>query len=115
MKPDLLLAQLRDTQAMVSALLDADVTITSIHIGPTRLPPTIRIRPGEYTRQHESRASLNHYSGEMFIARCGVEIAWEAVPRSPSDTIASAVARLEADIEKSTAAPIFTTQPGAIA
>lgn len=76
MQPERLTSQIRDVAAAVGELLDNDVEVLSIHIGPGPLPATISVMPGSYTQRLQGAATRCDLTGE-YRARLGqVELSW---------------------------------------
>lgn len=89
MRNEIVLRQIKDVEAAVGHLIDKGIEVVSIHIGPVNLPPTIRVRPCDWTATLRSRAQASIVTGEMRLMMRDYELAW-----SEAETPGSQIARL---------------------
>ncbi len=76
MRAQVFLTRLRDAQNALGALLDHDVRVLSLHVGPVDAPPTIRIRPSAFTAALQPNARPDYTLLEARTHWCGAELVW---------------------------------------
>lgn len=105
MRANQMLDQLRDATAAVGELLDHQVEILSLHIGPAPLPPTLRVMAGPFTQRLQAGAKCCELTGEYRYALDRVEVAWvsgtpPAFGAGPLASLGAAIDRLDAELAR---------------
>ncbi|KAF7600611.1 MAG: hypothetical protein CGU28_03195 [Candidatus Dactylopiibacterium carminicum] len=84
MHANVLSTRMRDAQNALGALLDHEVKVLSVQVGPTDAPPTIRIRPSAFTAALQPNARPDYTLLEARTHWCGAELVW-SIPKPENE------------------------------